>query len=97
MSVEAELVQHGCMNVSDVVPVLDRVEADFIGGSVHGATFDAAAGQPGTKALRMMVAAIALGSRRTAKLRAPHDEGVLQHAALLQVFEQASNGQIDLC
>src|SRR5262249_6532085 len=54
--VEAELVQHGRVQIGDVMPVLDGVEADRIGGAVGNAAFDAAAGQPDREAIRMMIA-----------------------------------------
>src|SRR5437773_590396 len=70
--IEAELVHHRGVDVRDVVAVLDGVEADLVGGTVDYAGLDAAAGQPGTETLRMMIAAIALGTRRPAEFRPPH-------------------------
>ena len=70
--VEAQLAQHGGVNVGDVMAFIDRMKADFVGGPVDHATFDATACQPGTKALRMVVSTIALRARRAAKFRSPH-------------------------
>ena len=61
--VEAELVQHGGVDVGDVVPVLDGVEAELVGGAVDDAPLDAAAGQPDGEAVGVVVAAVvALGA-----------------------------------
>ena len=56
-------MQYCGVNVRDVMPVLDGVEADFIRRSMCHAAFDAAAGEPGAEALRMMIAAIPLRAR----------------------------------
>ena len=76
--------------------MLDGVEAELVGGAVDDAALDAAAGQPGAEALRMMVAAVALGAGRAAELGAPDDERVVEQAALLEVLEQAGDRQVDL-
>src|SRR5437762_2435215 len=78
--IEAHQVQHGGVDVGDVVAVLDGVEADLVGDAVGNAALDAAAGQPGAEALRMMVAAVALGTRRAAELRAPDDDRLFEQA-----------------
>src|SRR5262245_61561350 len=44
----------------------------------------------------MMVPAIALGARRTAKLGAPDDQRLVQQAALLEVLQETRNGPIHL-
>src|SRR5687767_10668051 len=72
--IEPEQMEHGGVNVGDVVTILDRMEAELVGGAVDHAAFDAAARQPGAEALRMMVAAVALSARRAAELRAPDDQ-----------------------
>src|SRR5204862_2355 len=64
--------------------------------AVHDAALDAAAGEPGAETLRMMVAAIALRARRAAELCAPDHQGLVQHAALFQVPNEAGDRQIDL-
>ena len=65
------------MNVGDVVPILDRVEAELVGRPVGDAAADAAAGQPGAEAIRVMVAAVALRAGRAAELGAPDDQRVV--------------------
>ena len=79
--------------------VFDGREAEFVGGAVDVAAFDAAAGQPHGEAVVIVVAAVDLagiraGLRqfdggRAAEFAAPDDERVLEHAALLEILEQA--------
>ena len=42
------------MNIGHVMRILDAVETKLIRRAVRNASFDAAAGEPGTKSLRMM-------------------------------------------
>ena len=85
------------MHVGDVVAVLDGVEAELVGRAVDDAALDAAAGQPGREAVRVVVAAVAaLGTRRSAELRAPDDDRLVEQAAALQVVEQGRDRLIDL-
>src|SRR5262245_10111122 len=62
--VETHQVQDRGVYIGDVMPILDSMEANFVGGPVDNPALDAPAGQPGTKALRMVIAAVALGARR---------------------------------
>ncbi len=84
------------MDVGDVVPIFDGVEADLVGRAVDDAPLDAAAGQPGAEALRVVVAAVGLGAGRAAELGAPDDDRLVEQPALLEVLEQAGDGQVDL-
>jgi hypothetical protein len=59
--VQPQLPQHRRVDVGDVVPVLDGVEADLVGRAGGGAALDAAAGQPRAEALRVVVAAVLPG------------------------------------
>src|SRR5262245_18729080 len=84
------------MNVGDIVPMLDGMEADLIDRPVDGAASDTDAGQPDAETVGMMIAPIAvLGAGRPAKLRRPDHQCLLQQAALLEVFQQTGNGLID--
>src|SRR2546423_304134 len=72
----------------------DGSEAEFIGGAVDVAAFDTAAGHPNGEAVGVVVAAggglaaVALEFNRgsSAKFAAPDDQGVVEHAALLEIF-----------
>src|SRR5579871_2110483 len=54
--VEAHQVQHRGVQVVDMHPILDRLEAEFVGGTVHGSALDPAAGQPHAETETVMVA-----------------------------------------
>src|SRR5262249_23204801 len=67
------------------------------GLAVADARFDAAAGEPGGVDGGVVAAtAGAVLTGRAAKLRRPDDERVVEHAAALEVVEQAGDGAIDL-
>src|SRR5438046_1864752 len=85
--VEAELVEDGGVDVRHIVAVLDGMEAELVRGAVRHTALDAAAGEPGAEALRVMVSPRALRAGRAPELRAPHDQRVLEHPAPLQVLE----------
>src|SRR5581483_7941019 len=79
------------------MPVLDRVEADLVGGAVNDAALDAAAGKPDREAIDVVVAAFgALRAGGPAKFRAEHDERLLEQAAALQILQKRGNGLIHL-
>ena len=45
--IEAELMQNGCMNISDVVPILDGVESQFVSCAVSNPALYTAAREEG--------------------------------------------------
>ena len=85
--VEAEQVQQRRLQVVDMNPVVDHVEAEVVAGAERDAGLDAAAGQPHGEGVGVMVAAVtaALHHRRAAEFAAPDDQRVVEHAALLQI------------
>src|SRR5438477_570521 len=89
-------MEHGCMDVGNVMAVFDGVKADLIGGPVDDSAFDAATRQPGAKALRMMIAACSFRARRTSKLSAENDQGIFQQTALLEVAQETADRTIYL-
>ena len=56
--IETELVKDCGVDVGDVVPVFDGVEADFVGRAMHEAALDAAACHPNRETVDVMVATI---------------------------------------
>ena len=95
--VEAELVQHGGVDVGDVVAVFDGVEAELVGRAVGDAPLDAAAGHPDREAERMVVAAVgSLRAGRAAELGRPDDDRLVEQAALLQIGQQPGDRLVDL-
>src|SRR5204863_2299163 len=85
--VEAQLVQDGRVDVGDVVAVFDGVEAYLIGAAMNYAALDAAAGHPDGEAIGVVVAPVgALAAGGTSEFGGPDDEGVVEHAAALEVL-----------
>ena len=94
--VEAEQVQDRGVQVVHVNEVLYDVEAEIVGCPDGDAGFDTAAGQPHRKGVGMMIAAIivvTLNHGSAAEFTAPHDERVVEHAALLEIFDLISAAQ----
>ena len=94
--VDAELVQDGSLEVVDVDMVLGDVEADVVGGPVGLANLDAATRHPDGKGVRMMVPApasailhVTLEERGPAEFTTPDDQGLVEHATLLEVAHQS--------
>ena len=70
------------MQIVDVRFVLRGAQADGVGGANDLSAFDAAAGQPHAKAVRVVVAAVAaFAHRHAAELAAPHHERAIEQAA----------------
>jgi hypothetical protein len=57
LMVESQDMKNGRLQIVDMNAVVDRVEADIIGGTQCNAGFDAAPGHPHAECLRMMVTA----------------------------------------
>jgi hypothetical protein len=93
--VEAEQVEQGGVEIMDGNRVAGDAVTEFIGFTVNGAAFDAAAGEEDRKCLDVVIAAVALGHRGAAEFAAPDDEGVFEHAALLEVGEQGGGALVD--
>src|SRR5260370_5787465 len=92
LMIKREQVKHGGVQVVHVHLVVRDVVPVIVGGSVYGSTLYASAGEPHSVAEGVVVASILpLGHRRAPKLAAPEDERVVQHAASLQVLQQAGD------
>ena len=97
VGVEPEQVQDRGVDVGDVVPVLDGVEAELVGRAVDDAPLDAAAGHPDREAVVVVVAAVgALRAGSAAELGGPDDDRVVEQAAALEVDQQAGDRLVDL-
>ena len=97
--VEAELVEEGGVDVVNVDGVFDGAEAEFVGLTVDGAAFEAAAGEPHGEGVDVVVAAggfadFAHGG--AAEFAAPDDDGVIEEAALFEVFDEGGGGLVDV-
>src|SRR5262245_23686822 len=77
--------------------VLHGGAAGLVGGANALAALDTGARHPHAEAGGIVVApVVALAARRPAKLAAPHHDGVLEQAALLQVGQKGADRLIDL-
>ena len=82
--------------------VLDDVVAEVVGLAIDRTALGAAAGHPHGETARVVVATVvllgetALAVDRATELAAPDDEGVLEHAALLEVLDERRAGLIDV-
>src|SRR5437762_10124401 len=99
--IESEEMQECGVKVVNVDLVFDDVESEFVGLAEADAGFETATGHPHSKGLRMMVAAklatdvrVALDHRCASKLAAPEDDGVVQEAALLEIFDEGGGALI---
>src|SRR5581483_4710333 len=85
--IQAETMQDGGVQIVDMDPILDGVQANVVGFAVSNTPLDAAAGHPDREAVGIMIAARAtLAHRRPAELAAPDDQRCLQQTASLQVL-----------
>ncbi len=83
-------MQNRGMKIVHVNFVLHRHMAELIGRAVRIAGFKAAAGKPGRKSFRIVVAsgAVALRIGSASKLSSELDDGVLKETALFEILEQ---------
>src|SRR5262245_13985561 len=79
--IEAEKVQDRGVQVVDANHVLDRVITVLVRCSVSHSAAYSGTGHPDGEALWIVVPPVALGERRAAKFRRPHDQRRLQEAA----------------
>ena len=82
--VEAELVEEGGLIIVGGDLVDSGAVADFVGFAIDGAGLEAAAGDPGAKALAIVVAAgfaAGLHDRQSANFAAPMDDRAVEQAA----------------
>ena len=100
--IDAELVEDGGVEVADTDFVFDDVVGIFVGFAVSDAAFDTASGHPGGEALGVMVTAVLLAFEfsltvgRAAEFSGKDDEGVIEHAALFEIVDEASAGLVDV-
>src|SRR5678816_4368913 len=76
----------------DVDPVLDRLEAELIGGAVHDAALDSTTRKPRGEAKAVMVAPFGpLGGRSASELTPPDDQRVVEQTARFKILQQRGN------
>src|SRR2546423_1411688 len=95
--IEAELVQDRGVKVRHHDTIFDGVITQLIRRPVRLPALDAAACQPETEALLVMIASLAaLADRSPAELAAPDDQHTLQQSTTLQVLEQRCDRLVGL-
>ena len=94
--VETKQVKQGGVEVVNVDRVGGDVEAEVVGDAVDMAFFEAAPSEPDAEAAVVVIAPIvaALDHGSAAELAAPDDEGVVEQAALFEVFDQGGAGLV---
>ena len=96
--VKAEQLENRRVEVVNMHGVLHGLEAELVCRAVNVSTAHASAGQPHRESVMVVIAAIELAriragrrkldGRGAAKFPAPDYQRILQHPALLQVFQQ---------
>ena len=100
--VDAELVENGGVEVADGHFVLDDVVGVVVGLAVGDSAFDSSAGHPGGEAFGMVVTAVlvtfefALAIGGSSEFSGEDNEGFIEHAALLEIFDEAGAGLVDI-
>src|SRR5437868_13614483 len=85
--VDARLVEDSGPEVVDGADLVYGVVAEVVGGAVDRAAFDAAACQPDTEAVGVVVAAVgALGERGATELPGPDDQRFVEEASGAEVL-----------
>ena len=92
--VDPHALEDGGIDGVEVDWVFDDVVGEVVGGTVHDASFDAAAGHPHAEVARVVIASVgfagqrALGVDGAAEFTAPDDEGVLEQAAAFEIDDE---------
>ena len=100
--VDAQLMKNSGVEVADGDFVFDDVVGVFVRLAVGDAAFDAATGHPGGEAAGVVIASVlvalkfALAVGGAAEFAGEDDEGVIEHAALFEIGEEAGAGLIDV-
>src|SRR5262245_31958749 len=99
--VEAQKLEDRGVEIMNMNGILNRSKPEFISGPVNIAAADAAAGHPHRKPVMIVVTAVdfsgigagsgKLNSGCASKFTAPNHEGVVKHAALLEIRQQGAD------
>jgi hypothetical protein len=100
--VDAQLVQHGRMQITDGYRIANDVVAEIVCLTIRHPALDAAAGHPCGKAAGMVVAAVivafqfALAINGAAEFAGKDDDRFVQQPVLLQVPQKRSGRLVDV-
>ncbi len=90
--VEPELLENGGVDVGHVVPILDGVESDLVGRSVHDSPFQPSAGHPDREAEDVMISSVrTLRTGGAAELGGEHDQRLVEQAAAVEILQQSAD------
>jgi hypothetical protein len=94
--IEAKQFEQGGVEIMDMDLIGGGVEPEFVRFAQGDARFDTATGHPHGEAIGMMIAAIisALDHGSAAEFAAPHNQRIVEHAALLEVLDQGCAGLV---
>jgi len=90
---QAKLMEDRRVKIVNVDLVFNRIKTEVVGFAVNDSAFNAAARQPDSVTVRMMVATDlvrlerALHHWRAAKFAAPNDERVVEEAAVFEIAD----------
>ena len=83
------------MDVVDVGLVFDRVQSDFVSGSVNTTGLDPSARHPHCKSVRIVIASgSAFAHGRPAEFTTPNHERTIEEPPLLQIFDKSRDGSV---
>jgi len=100
--VDAQHVQHRRVQVVNMHRVASNVIAEVVGFPIGDTWLDATTRHPDRKRPRVMIPTVgflgedALAIHATAKLAAPDDQSIVEHAALLQVLHECRLCLVDI-
>ena len=92
--IDSKLMQDGCLKIMDVDRVFHHVNAVIIRFSIGETWANTASRKPIGETIRVVVSTVILRCQfslaidRSSKFPAPNDQGLVEHAALLQVQQQ---------
>ena len=95
--VKTELLQQGGVQVVDVNGIFYDAEAEFIGGAMDKAGFDAASCGPHGEGIHMVIASDGVpdfAHRGASELAAPDHEGIIQQPSLFEIDDEGGAGLV---
>ncbi len=95
--VKAELLQQGGVQIVDVNGIFYDAEAEFIGGAMDEAGFDAASCGPHGEGIHMVIASDGVpdfAHRSAPELAAPDHEGIIQQPSLFEIDDEGGAGLV---
>ena len=97
LMVQAHQVQDRSVQVVDMNFVLHGAKSEVIGCPVSCSTSHTSTCHPDGEAPRVMVSTVGVfGSWRTTEFSAPEDECIVEHSTLFKIFQQGSDGLVDV-